>query len=154
MQKRTHQIHGMIDTSSKKITKRVAVACAHVRFTPKTFSAVFAHGSPKGDIFETAKIAGILAAKKTSELIPMCHPLLVNKIHIDVRFDRKARAIEIVAAVSGDGKTGVEMEALTAASISALTVYDMAKWADKGIVIKEIKLLQKTGGDSGDYQRA
>ncbi len=149
--KRNKQINGMIDISSKEITKRVARAESRIAMSAKTFTALMKDGSPKGDIFETAKIAGIMAAKSTPVIIPMCHPLDLNKITVQFTVDKKKRQVITTAEVTCLGRTGVEMEALMAASIASLTIYDMMKWADKGSVISETKLLHKRGGKSGDY---
>jgi len=145
------QINGMIDISGKKVTKRIARARSTIKMSIKAFNALVNGGSPKGDVFETAKIAGIMAAKSTPEIIPMCHPLALNKVSLTFKIDKKRREVITTAEVVCSGKTGVEMEALTAASVASLTVYDMMKWADKGSIITETKLLHKSGGKSGDY---
>ncbi len=144
---------GMVDVGGKNITKRVAIASSQIAMSPDAFGALMEDASPKGNVFETAKVAGIMAAKATPQMIPMCHPLGLNKVNITFEIDKKAFMITNIAEVSCNGRTGVEMEALTAASVAALTIYDMMKWADKAMVISQIKLLEKTGGKSGDFRR-
>jgi cyclic pyranopterin phosphate synthase len=141
----------MVDTSEKLNTARRAAASARVLMTPETVAALREHRTPKGDPLETARLAGIMAAKRTAELIPLCHPLPLT--HIDVQAKLESDGVYLASAVSTNAQTGVEMEALTAVSIAALTVYDMCKALDKGIRITEIQLESKTGGKSGDYQR-
>jgi cyclic pyranopterin phosphate synthase len=140
----------MVDVSSKIETKRTAVAQAFVRIKPSVLKQL--PQNPKGNPLEVARFAGISAAKKTSELIPMCHPLMIS--HADVVCSIEPQGVRITASVTINGPTGVEMEALTAASVAALTVYDMTKALDKGIEIQDVYLLTKTGGKSGDYKRA
>lgn len=140
----------MVDVSSKQPTQRTATASAFVELSESVLAALPAN--PKGNPLEVARFAGIQAAKRTSELIPMCHPLPLT--HVDVQAKITSGGVSITATVATVGVTGVEMEALTAASVAALTVYDMTKALDKGIVIREVKLETKTGGKSGDYQRA
>jgi cyclic pyranopterin phosphate synthase len=140
----------MVDISSKQPTKRTARAHAFVRMRPQVLAQL--PDNPKGNPLEIARVAGISAAKKTSELIPLCHPLMLS--HVDVQVSVEATGVRIVSSVSTTGPTGVEMEALTAASVAALTVYDMTKALDKGIEIQDLYLLEKTGGKSGDYRRA
>ena len=142
----------MVDTSAKTATSRRAVASASVLMSPNTLAALESHQTPKGDPLETARLAGIMAAKKTAELIPLCHPLPLT--HIDVRAKLNASGVHLEAEVATNAQTGVEMEALTAVSIAALTIYDMCKALDKGIRITEVRLESKTGGKSGDYQRS
>lgn len=139
----------MVDVSEKRETKRTAIAHAFVRIRPGVLKKL--PRNPKGNPLEVARFAGIAAAKKTSELIPMCHPLLIS--HVDVEARIEAKGVRILATVSITGKTGVEMEALTAASVAALTVYDMTKALDKSIEIQDLYLLEKTGGKSGDFKR-
>jgi cyclic pyranopterin phosphate synthase len=139
----------MVDVSAKTETKRTATAHAFVRIRPAVLKKLPAN--PKGNPLEVARIAGISAAKKTSELIPMCHPLLLS--HIDVTARVEPKGVRITATVSCTGPTGVEMEALTAASVAALTVYDMTKALGKGIEIQDVYLLEKTGGKSGDFRK-
>jgi cyclic pyranopterin monophosphate synthase len=140
---------GMVDISAKLETKRTATAQAFVKIRPGVLKQL--PRNSKGNPLEVARFAGIAAAKKTSDLIPMCHPLLIS--HVDVEAKIEARGVRITATVSITGKTGVEMEALTAASVAALTVYDMTKALDKSIEIQDLYLLSKTGGKSGDFQR-
>jgi cyclic pyranopterin phosphate synthase len=141
----------MVDTSAKALTLRRAVASARVLMSPDTLDALKSRRTPKGDPLETARLAGIMAAKRTSELIPLCHPLPLT--HIDVRANVNDDGVCLEAEVATNAQTGVEMEALTAVSIAALTVYDMCKALDKGIRITEVRLESKTGGKSGDYRR-
>ena len=139
----------MVDVSAKAETRRTAIAQAFVRIRPSVLRKL--PSNPKGDPLEVARIAGITAAKRTSDLIPMCHPLMLS--HIDVQANIESRGVRILATVTTTGPTGVEMEALTAAAVAALTVYDMTKALDKSIEIQDLYLLEKTGGKSGDYQR-
>jgi cyclic pyranopterin phosphate synthase len=139
----------MVDVSAKAETLRTATAHAFVRIRPSVLKKL--PENPKGDPLEVARFAGISAAKRTWELIPMCHPLLLT--HADVSAKVEARGVRITAKVTTTGPTGVEMEALTAAAIAALTVYDMTKALDKGIEIQDLHLMEKTGGKSGDYRR-
>lgn len=142
----------MVDVSSKSITTRTAIAHAFVRMTPRVLRAVRTLKNPKGNPLEVARIAGIAAAKRTSEWIPLCHPLPIT--HIDVTPRLCKDGVELVSKVSATAQTGVEMEALVAVTCAALTVYDMCKALDKGIEITDVHLLQKTGGKSGDYHRS
>jgi cyclic pyranopterin phosphate synthase len=139
----------MVDVSAKAETRRTATAQAFVKIRPSVLKKL--PQNPKGDPLEVARFAGITAAKRTSELIPMCHPLLLS--HVDVTATVESKGVRITAKVATTGPTGVEMEALTAAAAAALTVYDMTKALDKGIEIREIYLVEKTGGKSGDYRR-
>lgn len=141
----------MVDVGDKPTTARTAVASAFVRMSAATLEAIREHRTPKGDPLEVARLAGIMAAKRTSELIPLCHPLPLD--HSDVQIELGTDGIAIVATARTEGKTGVEMEALTAVSVAALTVYDMCKALDKGMVITDIRLESKAGGRSGDYKR-
>jgi len=141
----------MVDVGDKDVTTRTAVASGFVRMTPATVETICAHRTPKGDPLETARLAGIMAAKRTAELIPLCHPLALN--HADVQLELRDDGVAITATARIDGKTGVEMEALTAASVAALTIYDMCKAIDRSMIITDIRLESKTGGRSGDYQR-
>jgi cyclic pyranopterin phosphate synthase len=141
----------MVDTSDKAVTTRQAVASAAVLMSPETVAALRNHKTPKGDPLETARLAGIMAAKRTAELIPLCHPLPLT--HIDVRAEISDNGVSLEATVSTNAQTGVEMEALTAVSVAALTVYDMCKALDKGITINDVRLESKTGGKSGDFRR-
>jgi cyclic pyranopterin monophosphate synthase len=141
----------MVDTGNKEITTRRAVASARVLMTGATVSALREHRTPKGDPLEAARLAGIMAAKRASELIPLCHPLPLT--HIDVRATLEESGVALEAEVSTNAQTGVEMEALTAVSVAALTVYDMCKALEKGMTITDVRLESKTGGKSGDYER-
>ena len=145
---------GMVDVSKKNITERIARASGVVELTPKAFKILIKKGSPKGNVLETSKIAGIMAVKKTSEIIPLCHPLDISKVKVTFEHDHKKSSIKIYAEVVSLGRTGVEMEALTAVSVAALTIYDMMKWADQNIKIGEISLDYKSGGKMGIYQRS
>ncbi|MBW4543305.1 MAG: cyclic pyranopterin monophosphate synthase MoaC [Symplocastrum torsivum CPER-KK1] len=141
----------MVDVSAKVPTKREAVAVAQVRMQAATFEAIQAGNAPKGDVLGTARLAGIMAAKQTSQLIPLCHPLPLHKVEVQVMPDSQLPGYQIQASVTTKAETGVEMEALTAVSVAALTLYDMAKALEKSIQIESIHLLSKTGGKSGDY---
>ena len=147
------KISGMIDVSEKKVTRRIARAGCIVVTDKKTFDRILKGDSPKGDVIQTARIAGITAAKKTSEIIPMCHSLSLGKESLDFKFDAKKCQIVVLSEVVCRGRTGVEMEALTAAAISALTIYDMMKWSDRRIEILDLKLQYKSGGKSGIFKR-
>ena len=142
----------MVDTGNKEITSRRAVASAKVLMSGATVSALREHRTPKGDPLEAARLAGIMAAKKTAELIPLCHSLPLTHIDVQARIEDTGVAIE--AEVSTNAQTGVEMEALTAVSVAALTIYDMCKALEKGMTITDIRLESKTGGKSGDYSRS
>ena len=141
----------MVDVSSKDVTERVAEAEAWVQMDPQTLQTILDGRLPKGDLFATARIAGIQAAKKCADLIPLCHPMALTKVSVDITPSGEDR-LHIVALCKVSGKTGVEMEALTAASVSALTIYDMCKGIDRGMVIQQTRLLKKTGGKSGSWQ--
>jgi cyclic pyranopterin phosphate synthase len=141
----------MVDVSGKQASHREAIALAQVRMLPATFAAIQAGNAPKGDVLGTARIAGIMAAKQTSQLIPLCHPLPISKVEVQLTADSQLPGYQIRAEVTTKAETGVEMEALTAASVAALTLYDMAKGLEKSIQIESIRLLSKTGGKSGDY---
>lgn len=143
----------MVDVSHKEPTMRTATASARVILTPELVNTIIQGATAKGDVLAVARIAGIAAAKKTADLIPLSHPLAIHHVSIHYTVDAAAGIIEAVATVRAFERTGVEMEAMTAASITALTIYDMCKGADKGITIGEIKLLRKEGGKSGVYQR-
>lgn len=143
----------MVDVGEKAPTSRTAVAVARVLVNRETFELIKTGGIKKGDVLAVAQIAGIMSAKRTSEIIPMCHPILINGIDLDLSLDDVRCSVEIAAAVSCDGRTGVEMEALTAASVAALTVYDMCKAVQRDILITDICLLSKTGGTHGDFYR-
>lgn len=139
----------MVDISDKSDTERVAIAKGAVVMRPATLALIEAGSMKKGDVLATAQVAGVMAAKRTAELIPLCHPLPLNQVAIDFQFDQDLPGIEITATVKTFGKTGVEMEALTAVSVAALTVYDMAKSAEKTMRIQNIRLVEKRGGRSG-----
>jgi cyclic pyranopterin phosphate synthase len=144
----------MVDVGGKHVTARRAVAQAVVRVLPETAAVVAAGDAPKGDVVGVARIAGIQAAKRTSELIPLCHPLPLSFVGVEVSIDASAGRIDVVAEARTSGQTGVEMEALTAASVAALTVYDMVKGIERGASIESVVLLEKSGGKSGDWQRS
>ena len=141
----------MVDTSDKPATARRAVASAFVRMSPETVAAVREHRTPKGDPLETARLAGIMGAKRTSDLIPLCHPLPLT--HVEVRAELCDDGVRIEAEAATNAQTGVEMEALTAATVAALTIYDTCKAVEKGMTITDVRLESKTGGKSGPYRR-
>lgn len=141
----------MVDVSAKAETVRVAKAEATVEMTAETLAMIVEGKHNKGDVFAVARIAGIQAAKKTSDLIPLCHPLMLSSVKVDLAAEEAKSQVRILATCKLAGKTGVEMEALTAASVAALTLYDMCKAVDKGIVISQVRLLEKQGGKSGDW---
>lgn len=143
----------MVDVGKKDTTRRVAVAAGRVLVNPHTFALIRSGGMKKGDVLTVAQIAGIMGAKRTPDLIPMCHPILMGGINMELSLDDKRKSVEIKATVTCDGRTGVEMEALMAVSTAALTVYDMCKAVQKDTVITDIRLLSKTGGVHGDYFR-
>ncbi|MBB3861101.1 cyclic pyranopterin phosphate synthase [Novosphingobium hassiacum] len=140
----------MVDVGGKAETQRVAIAKGAIRMTAATLTAIRDGNAPKGDVLGAARLAGIMAAKKTGELIPLCHPLALDAVNVDFAF--VANGLECTATASLTGRTGVEMEALTAVSVALLTVYDMAKALDKGMVIEDIRLIEKRGGKSGTWQ--
>jgi len=139
----------MVDVGSNPVTDRIARAAGSVTMAPETMRLLVDRALPKGDVLSVARVAGIMAAKETYRLIPMCHPLAIENIKIDFEIEEEAPAVNIEATVRVSGKTGVEMEALTAVSVAALTIYDMCKAVDKGMVISDIRLLEKHGGKSG-----
>ena len=141
----------MVDVSGKDVTRRHAVARAFVRMAPETAAAISAGDAPKGDVLGTARLAGIQAAKQTGTLIPLCHPLGLD--HVDVRAEVTDGGVQIKAEASVEGRTGVEMEAMVAASVAALTVYDMVKGIERGVTIESVELVAKSGGRSGDWRR-
>ena len=143
----------MVDVTAKEITEREAVAKGSIFMKRDTLKAILANEIKKGDVLGTAKIAGIMAAKKTGDLIPLCHPLNIDSVDILFEPIQKTNCIDITAIAKTSGKTGVEMEALTAVSVAALTIYDMCKAMDKGMIISDIRLIKKTGGKSGTYIR-
>ena len=140
----------MVDVGAKAVTQRVAVARGSVVMQPETLRLVGENAMEKGDVLGVARVAGIMAAKKTAELIPLCHPLPIDKVSVELRIDETQSAVEIEATAATTAKTGVEMEALTAVSVAALTVYDMVKAVDMGTTIQSVRLVRKTGGASGD----
>lgn len=143
----------MVDVSAKNETVRLATAACRVIMQPETLALIKEGKAAKGDVLAVARLAGIMAAKKTSDLIPLCHPLPLSSVSIDLTTDEAGPAVDIVARAKVTGRTGVEMEALTAASVAALTVYDMCKSADREMTITDLKLLRKSGGRSGDFVR-
>ena len=144
----------MVDVTQKSVTEREAIAMATVTMTPETLKLIVEGGHKKGDVFAAARIAGIQAAKKCSDLIPLCHPLMLNSVAVDFELDEKQSSVRIEACCKVSGKTGVEMEALTAASVAALTIYDMCKAVDRGMQITDIAVSHKAGGKSGTWDRA
>ncbi|MCJ8239208.1 cyclic pyranopterin monophosphate synthase MoaC [Peteryoungia algae] len=142
----------MVDVSAKNDTVRVAVAEGFVRMNPGTLATIMAGNAKKGDVIGSARIAGIMAAKQTSNLIPLCHPLMLSKVTVDIAEDPALPGLRVEATVKLTGKTGVEMEALTAVSVTCLTIYDMAKAVDKTMEIGGIRVLEKSGGKSGDFR--
>lgn len=140
----------MVDVGGKPATARSAAASGHIRMSPPTLAAVQEGSGPKGDALATARLAGIMAAKRTGELIPLCHPLALDSVAVEFAFT--PTGITVIARASLTGRTGVEMEALTAATIALLTLYDMAKALEKGMVISEVRLIEKTGGKSGAWR--
>jgi cyclic pyranopterin phosphate synthase len=141
----------MVDVSAKAETERVAVAAGSVIMRPATLKLIQAGGVAKGDVLAVARLAGIMAAKRTPDLIPLCHPLSLNSVAVELVCDTKRHAVDIEATVKITGKTGVEMEALTAVSVAALTIYDMCKAVDRGMRLEGIRLIHKSGGKSGTY---
>jgi cyclic pyranopterin phosphate synthase len=144
----------MVDVSDKAETERVATAKGSVLMQPATLALIKEGGVKKGDVLSVARLAGIMGAKKTPDLIPLCHPLALTSVQVDLTLDEARHAVDITATCKLTGKTGVEMEALTAVSVAALTVYDMCKAVDKGMQIVDIRLTHKSGGKSGTYERA
>jgi cyclic pyranopterin phosphate synthase len=143
----------MVDVGDKAETVRVAVAEGSIRMAPATLDLILKGDAKKGDVIGTARLAGIMAAKQTSSLIPLCHPLMLTKVAVEIREDRDLPGLRIEAMAKLTGRTGVEMEALTAVSVACLTIYDMAKAADREMEIGGIRLVEKSGGRSGDYKR-
>jgi cyclic pyranopterin phosphate synthase len=143
----------MVDVSDKDITSRIAVARGTIHMRTETLALILDHKIEKGDVFSVARVAGIMAAKKTSELIPMCHPLNITSVEIDLTPAENPARVEIEASVRVSGKTGVEMEAMTAVSVAGLTIYDMCKAVDREMSIGEIRLVKKSGGKSGTFLR-
>ncbi|MBF0141838.1 MAG: cyclic pyranopterin monophosphate synthase MoaC [Magnetococcales bacterium] len=143
----------MVDVGAKAVTERLAVARASVTMQPETFRLILDRGMAKGDVLEVARIAGIMASKRVDMLIPLCHQLALSSVKIDFTPMAACHRIEIEARVKTQGRTGVEMEALTAVSVAALTIYDMAKAVDRGMVIGDVRLVEKSGGKSGHFRR-
>lgn len=142
----------MVDVSEKDVTDRTATAQGSVLMEPETLKLIIEGSVKKGDVISVARLAGIMAAKRTADLIPLCHPLALNKVDVDLTCDEAHNSVDIVATCRVSGRTGVEMEALTAVSVAALTVYDMCKAVDRGMRISDIKLVHKAGGKSGEYR--
>lgn len=142
----------MVDVGSKEITQRIAIARGSIYMSKEAYQMTIEQKTKKGPVIQTAIIAGIMGAKKTSELIPMCHPISINSVNLDVEYDEKKHKISLIATLKCDGKTGIEMEALTSVSIGLLTIYDMLKAIDKGMRMSDISLEYKSGGKSGEYQ--
>jgi cyclic pyranopterin monophosphate synthase len=143
----------MVDVSDKSDTKRVAIAQGAVAMAPETLELALKGDAKKGDVLGVARVAGIMAAKKTHELIPLCHPLALSKVSVDITPDESLPGLRVVAEASLVGKTGVEMEALTAVAVACLTIYDMLKAADRGMRIEGVELMEKRGGKSGEWRR-
>ncbi len=144
----------MVDVGGKPETLREAVACGRVVMKPETLALIQSGGLPKGDVLSTARLAGIMAAKRTPDLIPLCHPLLLTHVSVDLAIREEESAIEITATVQSSGRTGVEMEALTAVVVAGLTIYDMCKAVDRGMRLEGIRLRRKSGGKSGPIELA
>lgn len=142
----------MVDVSDKAETVRIATAEGHVKMAPETLALIVQGNAKKGDVIGTARLAGIMAAKRTADLIPLCHPLMLTKVTVEIEEDTALPGLRVTATAKLTGKTGVEMEALTAVSVACLTIYDMAKAADKAMEIGGIRLLEKSGGKSGDFR--
>jgi cyclic pyranopterin phosphate synthase len=142
----------MVDVGAKEVTERTATAAGSVVMAPETLALIRDGGVKKGDVLSVARLAGIMGAKRTPDLIPLCHPLALTSVAVELRLNEAGNAVDIEATCKLKGKTGVEMEALTAVSIAALTVYDMAKAVDKGMRIENVRLLHKAGGKSGEYR--
>ena len=142
----------MVDVGAKDVTNREAVVTGNISMKPETLAMILEGNAKKGDVLGTARIAGIMAAKKTSDLIPLCHPLALTKVTVDIEPDKTLPGFQIRATAKVNGQTGVEMEALTACSITCMTIYDMAKAVDRGMVISDIKLIEKSGGKSGTWK--
>ena len=142
----------MVDVGAKPDTERVAIAKGEVTMRPETLRLIAEKGVPKGDVLAVAQVAGIMAAKRTPDLIPLCHPILLTKVHVEFHIDEAASRIEIAATARSRGRTGVEMEALTAVSVAALTIYDMAKAVEKTMCIGNVHLVYKSGGKSGEWR--
>ncbi len=143
----------MVDVTDKEVTDRTATARGRIVMRPETLALILRGDAKKGDVLGVARLAGIMAAKRTADLIPLCHPLPITSVTVELTPDLHNNAVEIAATVRTAGRTGVEMEALTAASVAALTVYDMCKAVDRGMCIEAIRVVQKSGGKSGDYHQ-
>jgi cyclic pyranopterin phosphate synthase len=143
----------MVDVTDKAVTDRTATARARITMQPETLALILRGGAKKGDVLGVARLAGIMAAKRTADLIPLCHPLPISSVKVDLTADPAHNTVEIAATVRTTGRTGVEMEALTAASVAALTVYDMCKAVDRGMRIDGIRVVEKSGGKSGDFSQ-
>ena len=143
----------MVDVSEKDVTSRIATACGTIHMRPETLALILDDKIEKGDVFSVARVSGIMAAKKTSELIPMCHPLNITSVEIELKPANNPARVDIEASVRVSGKTGVEMEAMTAVSVAGLTIYDMCKAVDREMTIGEIRLVKKSGGKSGSFLR-
>ena len=143
----------MVDVGAKAVTERRAVAQATVRMAPATAAIVAAGDAPKGDVLGTARLAGVMAAKRTGDLIPLCHPIGLDHVDVDATIDAEAGTVTLIATAGVAARTGVEMEAMTAAAVAALTVYDMVKGVERGVAIEQVVLLEKTGGRSGTWRR-
>ena len=142
----------MVDVTTKDVTERTATAAASITMQPETLTKITDGGIPKGDVLAVARLAGIMAAKRTADLIPLCHPLPLSSVNVDVVCDEARSAVDITTTCKVTGRTGVEMEALTAASVAVLAVYDMCKAVDRGMVISGVRLLHKAGGKSGTWR--
>ena len=142
----------MVDVTEKKLTHRTAIACGSINMASNTIELVESGGAKKGDVLSTARLAGIMAAKKTHDLIPLCHPLALTSISVDFNLNKESNSIEVIAKCGLRAQTGVEMEALTAVSVATLTIYDMCKAVDRHMLISDIRLISKTGGQSGDIE--
>lgn len=142
----------MVDVSEKAVTSRSATAVGSVTMKPETLEMILSGNAKKGDVIATARIAGIMAAKRTHELIPLCHPLALSKVSVEIEADESLPGLRVTAMAKLSGQTGVEMEALTAASVACLTIYDMAKAVDRGMVLSGIKVMEKSGGQSGSWK--
>jgi cyclic pyranopterin phosphate synthase len=142
----------MVDVGAKAVTERIAIAKGSVLMQPETVALITAGGVKKGDVLSVARLAGIMGAKRTPDLIPLCHPLALTSVQVDLAVDRKRNAVDITATCKLEGRTGVEMEALTAVAVAALTVYDMCKAVDRGMCLTDIRLVRKSGGKSGSYE--
>ncbi|MDP1627959.1 cyclic pyranopterin monophosphate synthase MoaC [Parvibaculum sp.] len=147
-----HGAARMVDVSAKAVTSRSATAKGRVTMKPATLKLILEDGLKKGNALEVARLAGIMAAKRTADLIPLCHPLAITKVEVELHADTAQNTVEVEATVKVSGQTGVEMEALTAVSVACLTIYDMAKAVDRGMRIGDIRLTHKSGGKSGDYK--